>query len=110
MPLHRRATQPHRPPHAKPPTQSEEVAKDIFVRIDKVLGSAEVGTLIKALGCGIGEEDFDIDNLSQSTIKKYKIPVGKAQIEAVKIIDDSSFWLTSEDEGAGLPRLFKFKI
>jgi DNA gyrase subunit B len=32
-------------------------------RIDKVLGSAEVGTLIKALGCGIGEEDFDIDNL-----------------------------------------------
>ena len=32
-------------------------------RIDKVLGSAEVGTLIKALGCGIGEEDFDIDSL-----------------------------------------------
>ena len=31
--------------------------------IDKVLGSAEVGTLIKALGCGIGEEDFDINNL-----------------------------------------------
>ena len=54
--------------------------------------------------------NFDIDNLSKSTVKKYKIPVGKAQIEAVKIIDDSSFWLTSEDEGAGLPRLFKFKI
>ena len=32
-------------------------------RIDKVLGSAEVGTLIKALGCGIGEEDFNINNL-----------------------------------------------
>ena len=32
-------------------------------RIDKVLGSAEVGTLIKALGCGIGKEDFDIEKL-----------------------------------------------
>ena len=32
-------------------------------RIDKVLGSQEIGTLIKALGCGIGKEDFDIDNL-----------------------------------------------
>jgi len=54
--------------------------------------------------------NFDLSNMDQTVIKKFKIPIGKAQIEAVKIIDESSFWITSEDEGNGLPRLFKFKI
>ena len=32
-------------------------------RIDKVLSSQEIGTIVTALGCGIGNEDFDIDSL-----------------------------------------------
>lgn len=55
-------------------------------------------------------KDFNSENLQRNSFSKYKIPVERAQIEAVKIIDDSTFWVTSEDEGIGSPFMYKLGL
>ena len=55
-------------------------------------------------------EDFDLQNLAKKKFRKFKIPIEKAQIEAIKIIDKTTFWVTSEDEGVGSPYMYKVKV
>ena len=52
-------------------------------------------------------EDFNLENLAEKKFRKFKIPIERAQIEAIKIIDDKTFWVTSEDEGIGNPYMYK---
>ena len=55
-------------------------------------------------------EDFNIDNPRNNSYKKYSIPVERAQIEAVKIISEKQYWITSEDEGLGSPYMYKLEL
>ena len=55
-------------------------------------------------------ENFNLENLAEKKFRKFKIPIERAQIEAIKIIDDKTFWITSEDEGIGSPYMYKIKV
>ena len=55
-------------------------------------------------------EDFNLETLTEKKFRKFKIPLERAQIEAVKIIDNHTFWITSEDEGIGSPYMYKVKV
>ena len=55
-------------------------------------------------------EDFNIDNPRYNSYKKYSIPIERAQIEAVKIISEKQYWITSEDEGLGSPYMYKLEL
>ena len=55
-------------------------------------------------------KDFNLKNLTEKKFIKFKIPLEPAQIEAIKIIDNKSFWITSENEGLGNPFMYKIGI
>ncbi len=55
-------------------------------------------------------ENFELNNLENNNFTKYKIPIERAQIEAIKIIDQKTFWITSEDEGVGSPFMYKIQV
>ena len=54
--------------------------------------------------------NFNSKKLEELQFIKHKIPVDRAQIEAIKIIDQNTFWVTSEAKGKNPPILFKIKI
>jgi hypothetical protein len=53
---------------------------------------------------------FDMENLNRAEMKTFKLPLDGKQIEAIKIIDQNTFWVTSEDEGIGYPMLYKIQL
>ena len=52
-------------------------------------------------------ENFQLDQLEDIVLERYQLPLKPAQIEAVKILDNGSVWITSEGEGSSLPYLYK---
>ena len=52
-------------------------------------------------------ENFQLKQLEEVVLERYQLPLSPAQIEAVKILEDGSVWITSEGEGANLPYLYK---
>ena len=55
-------------------------------------------------------KNFSYKKYKDSVHTKYAIPITNAQIEAIKIINRKTFWLTSENEGNGYPKLIKLKL
>ena len=56
-------------------------------------------------------EDFDLEIKKDYKINMYEIPIGKTKVEAIKIIDSNTFWITSEDEkSSASARLMKIKL
>ena len=55
-------------------------------------------------------KNFNISKLKNLKIGTFKIPIGKTQVESIKIIDKNNFWITSEAEFMGSPYLYKISL
>ena len=56
-------------------------------------------------------DNFNLENNRDYKINMVEIPIGKTQVEAIKIIDRNNFWITSEDESSSKhARLLKLNI
>tara|TARA_B100001059_G_C17818779_1_gene576926 strand:+ start:1827 stop:2723 length:897 start_codon:yes stop_codon:yes gene_type:complete len=53
---------------------------------------------------------FNISRLKNLKIETCEIPIGKTQVEAIKIIDNDNFWISSEAEINGSPYLYKISL
>lgn len=55
--------------------------------------------------------DFNLNKENNYEINMFKIPIEKTQVEAIKIIDYTNFWITSEDESSSdYARLMKVSL
>ena len=55
-------------------------------------------------------KNFNLSKNFNSEIETHKLSIGKAQVEAIKIIDENNFWITSEDEKNNKPLLYRISL
>ena len=55
-------------------------------------------------------KNFNMSSLKNLKAETYEIPIGKTQVEAIKIIDKNNFWISTEAEFMGSPFLYKISL
>ena len=55
-------------------------------------------------------DNFSLATIDDIEFKRYRLPLKQAQVEAVKILDNDSIWISSEGEGSDIPFLQKIDL